>query len=79
MLTHNRCIGRADIKPHVHGVDYVKFGANLGMKLALQAMILGGRCKSGGELISKEDLAEWVAIKMCFLSGYKKPQSSKVV
>lgn len=72
-------MGRADIKPHVHGVDYVKFGANLDMKLTLQAMIIGGRCKSGGKLMSKEDLAEWAAIKMSLSSGYKKPQSSKVV
>ena len=73
MLTHNRCADRADIKPHVHGVDYVKFGADLSIKLALQAMVLGGRCKSGGELMSNEDLAEQAAIKISFSSGYKKP------
>ena len=52
--THNRGLGWISNSIYI---EYAEFGADHSMKLALQAMVIGGRCKGGGELMLKEDLA----------------------
>ena len=71
-IAHNSQGVRMDIKQHIHGFDYAKFGTDPSMKLMLQAMVMRGRCKGGGELMLKEDLMVWAAIKASLMSEYKK-------
>ena len=40
-INHDKWANRVDIKLHIHGFEYAKFGADPSMKLALQAMVMG--------------------------------------
>lgn len=65
------------MKPLTHGFDGACFAKDSTLKLALQAMVMGGRCVAGGELMDKTALDERARRNATSGRNHDKPSTPK--